>query len=689
MTEPLDTETRTPACPGVLSPRLIASGVGLSSREELVGLCALIEATNVIEVAADTGARLARHVGLEMQGMQTRVAEAATSLLLSGQTDDMLRHRLWSQLTKALDAGNATPRSVRHLHEQAAALGVMSSKALSPGLRAMERAKKRSAERRTTPLNRLEDGVREILADPASLLRSEPPRPFPEIVAGELASMLDGLALSDAGKTFEPEIAAALHQSGQQAWTGIAAAGGWVGLAAAVNGAGFAPYILAAQVSAFLPFVSGPALVSFLAVMVNPVTITAGLLVLGGFGGHRITTTIRAQVAARICVLLALRGLADPDTGSSRLSDAFRTLFLPNQIKPEHVEASEWQELCARTRHLQEMLDDKLPAAPGAAPTGWDMPVRGVSESFLAADVAATAGLTAAEMLYHAAAIDPRVIAAADFSRRADIGDPLDFATHAMGFAVNGADIALRGFTAEQVVMNNLIAGGHHVSLPESCNNQGFDLIVDGEAIQVKCGESLSILREHFASYPDIPVIANAQLLEQAADQSWAELVTTLDGFDLASVEELANRTVAAGLDLASTNAIMEAIAVGALRGAWEMARGEIPAEQLPAWLVVDTALRGSLAFAGARRELSSGLSQSGLRARSCLALHWGPLQSLDWMAPRPASIASSTVTGMKACAQQGQTCTLRFRLHCGGASICSSRMRKELQRQTRPTPIQ
>ena len=58
----------------------------------------------------------------------------------------------------------------------------------------------------------------------------------------------------------------------------IATGGGLTLFSSAVSMAGFSAYILAAQASAFIPLVSGPGLVSFVAVVSNPITVVAGTL---------------------------------------------------------------------------------------------------------------------------------------------------------------------------------------------------------------------------------------------------------------------------------------------------------------------------------------------------------------------------------------------------------------------------
>ena len=214
-------------------------------------------------------------------------------------------------------------------------------------------------------------------------------------------------------------------------------------------------------------------------------------------------------------------------------------------------------------------------------------------------DVAAVAGLTLAEMIYHASAIDERVILAADFWRTADIANPLSFAARALELQAAGSDIALRGFVAEQVVMGELIANGHDVSLPENPNNPGFDLVVDGHPVQIKCAASLDVLKEHFEKYPDIPVIANAELVAEAKDEPWSDMIASIEGFDLSEVEAITNLALEHGVDLAAPDVVAAALGVGAIRGALAVARGEIPATALPAWLVVDAALRAPLVWLG------------------------------------------------------------------------------------------
>ncbi|QBX33378.1 hypothetical protein E4191_00595 [Paracoccus liaowanqingii] len=55
----------------------------------------------------------------------------------------------------------------------------------------------------------------------------------------------------------------------------------------------------------------------------------------------------------------------------------------------------------------------------------------------------------------------------------------------------------------------------HGVMLAEGAITPGHDLIVDGVPVKLRCGTSCSLPQNHFAAYPDIPVIADTALAAQ------------------------------------------------------------------------------------------------------------------------------------------------------------------------------
>lgn len=577
----------------IMDPRLIASGLGLAERDELCGLLALIDASNLIDAGVGAGKNALGKLGLEVEKQGERVAKYASTHKASARSDDELRHILLLRLMRDLDLGVSFPLSERKTAETAAALGVMASRAISPALH-LEAKRRSDQEAGEAVAEDWNAWAKAKLKRVVALWTSAPPLPFPEVVSREIVKLMTNV---DVRNGIEPDeidadVANAMEKAGNEAMALLVAGGGWVGFAAMVNAAGFAPYILAAQASAFIPFMGGPAVVSLLAVLVNPVTIIAGLAAAGGLGGKKISSTIRRQVAARIAVLLAIRGTENPTEGMFCLVDSLRNVTRPSASDLAYLRPKERRNLRQRVARIEGRLGRALPKAAGLPPGDLKNPLLPSNKRGQLGEVAAVAGLTAGEMLYRAATIDDRVIQAADFWRAADLSNPFAFAAHASELQAAGSDVALRGYVAEHLVMGQLIADGHDVSLPPAANQPGYDLLVNGQPVQVKCGENPDLLREHFATYPDIPVIANVELAKSASSEPWSDMVTTLEGFELETIEAIRDEALDAGLDLAANDVFATALGVGAVRGAVAVLRGEIPARDLPAWLVVDAALK-------------------------------------------------------------------------------------------------
>lgn len=75
-----------------------------------------------------------------------------------------------------------------------------------------------------------------------------------------------------------------------------------------------------------------------------------------------------------------------------------------------------------------------------------------------------------------------------------------------------GAITRLEGYVAEQQVALNLVRQGHIVEMPDSASQAGWDLLVDGSAVQVKCSMDSHYVLSHFEKYPDVPIIVNKEL---------------------------------------------------------------------------------------------------------------------------------------------------------------------------------
>lgn len=124
-------------------------------------------------------------------------------------------------------------------------------------------------------------------------------------------------------------------------------------------------------------------------------------------------------------------------------------------------------------------------------------------------------GISAGEFLYDYLMIDPTVVKGLDFARAEDLQNLFQLETFANTVDITSAtgDMAqLQGYVAEQMIAQQLTVAGHDVQFPETSNQAGWDLLVDGDPFQVKCGASKQIVDAHFDKYPDIPVYVNAEL---------------------------------------------------------------------------------------------------------------------------------------------------------------------------------
>jgi hypothetical protein len=383
-----------------------------------------------------------------------------------------------------------------------------------------------------------------------------------------------------------------------------------IGVGVAVKMAGFSAYILAAQASAFLPVVSGPMLVSGLFILANPLFIGASLV-----GAAYLTTkgvgAGRARLAANLVVQLALRGISSERDGLASALDAFRSLR-PSDLASLPAD---------RRRAIGQGLEDirvivaKPHASPGMPPgaiarredegnSALDAIFFGQKD---AQEAFVVGGLTLGDILYDAVALNPAVLRAADFSRVEDLGNVFDFgafahrASEMADAAATGLGNNLRGYVAEQIVATKLVEAGHVVELPETANNAGFDLLVDGHAFQVKCLASLSGLKEHFSKYPDLPVYANGELASEIATLApdWASKVFFLDGYDRALTDFVMQAALDAGAQLHDFDVPFFAIAVSSARNAINWWRGKIPLADLPFSVALDGTIAGGLAAAG------------------------------------------------------------------------------------------
>lgn len=116
-------------------------------------------------------------------------------------------------------------------------------------------------------------------------------------------------------------------------------------------------------------------------------------------------------------------------------------------------------------------------------------------------------------MLWTYSQIEASVLDAITFSSKgapSSFDDLQEIGTETLNSA--GAITRLTGYVAEQQVALNLVRQGHIVEFPESANQAGWDLLVDGTTVQVKCSMDSNYVLSHFEKNPDIPIIVNKEL---------------------------------------------------------------------------------------------------------------------------------------------------------------------------------
>ena len=405
------------------------------------------------------------------------------------------------------------------------------------------------------------------------------------------------------------------NQKNDAAIRNTALLGGSLGaLGMSVSTAGFSAYILAAQMSAFVPFVSGPGLVSLVSVMSNPATILA----VTGAGTYyfirKARQKVNAVIGARVVAMLAIAGLQSGRQELEGVRQCFarapwikESCSITTKVLKEYQ--TEWALIepywQSQTRtppepvlRIMQMQVDMTPEDLGlnshnrASTTGDER-----------VNAAALATMTVGDVLYSAAMVDPTVIQAADFSRIADIDGRLPFAELSRE-VLSGSEPAtlgginqLKGYVAEKVVAAELTAAGHTVSFPSTSNAPGYDLIVDGEPFQVKFHATTRGLEDHFAQY-HYPVIAGSDLEGQIPDEL-QDKVSFVGGLDNEVVTQATEQSIEAADNMLDPGHVSMVGAISAARGYLAYREGRLTGRQALEQVLLDGSVRAGLFTSG------------------------------------------------------------------------------------------
>lgn len=615
-------------------PWAILSGLGALNRLELCNLIANFEATTFLTMSVDKAADVISRVRSpsgtdDVRAFARRLQETAEKHYSSTASDRALRIRIWVRILEALDIDVTLSLSTRTAGQVCSAIAF---KAASIAAKPPEEDKLPEQSR----LSKLWKGVTAIggreTRDFSSLVEEQAilvARSVEEAMqAGDLnddtqSALAERIRIHIANLPDElrDEAMRAALSSGDKAAIGLLVSGTTafsVGLG--VNLAGFSAYILAAQASAFIPFMSGPAVVSTLFMIANPVFSIPAIAGLGYFANRYVNSGHATRLAGAVAIQLALRGLSSEREGLSTALNDFRNAAfqdfgdLPAGLRDQTL---------SRLTAIRNMVGGEVPSAPGDFPRSESAKgFGGLLDSFISRsrgdmiEVGAVTGLAAGEAIYNASSIDPLTMAAADFSRKQDIGDIFEFADFAgnigaMSLAQEaGAGNHLRGYVAERIVAARLVESGHVVTIPTASNNAGFDLIVDGIPFQVKCLMTINGLKEHFAKYPDIPVYANSELAEAVLESgaTWASKVYFIDGFEREIADLVMTTSLEAGEALGGLSIPYMAIAVSSARNLYQWWRGRIPISDLPLSVVMEGTVKGGLSAVGGLSGKAIGL---------------------------------------------------------------------------------
>ena len=187
---------------------------------------------------------------------------------------------------------------------------------------------------------------------------------------------------------------------------------------------------------------------------------------------------------------------------------------------------------------------------------------------FVAAPEAALTGILVFDTLRSAAQLDSSLLDAMTQLSGEQIDGLADFRNFQAMDGYQLDSIKLRGTVGEQESAEGFEGLGHDVSWPDGgltefgpSNNPGWDLSVDGQEVNVKVAADASeAASEHFAKYPDIPVVVNSDAANIPDDAVYVDADNALQPDDLIGdnivvVQEALTLSGAEGIQAAGSDA--------------------------------------------------------------------------------------------------------------------------------------
>lgn len=398
----------------------------------------------------------------------------------------------------------------------------------------------------------------------------------------------------------------------------LVASGSLLGLMGGVQAAGFSAYMMAAQASAIIPLIGGKTLVSLLFVVTNPFFVIPAIIGTGVISNNSLEKSIKQSFGMIVSTMLLMRGMIKEDKifEAEKLLSHYEdhiTTISKSSVVPNLTNSK-------TQKSLQELADVTLPlinernqnllmSKVDVQNKNGQQILKIYPSSFKSIDNSAIAGLTFADFIYDIAAIDPHVIEATDFARKADISSVFEFSIFSEGLAglseasLRGHHANLMGYTAERLVAAQLVKDGHVVEIPNSASQPGYDLLVDGNEFQVKCiePENFSILERHFDKYPDTPVFVNSEISDVVVEKSpdWSDLVFYVGGYTHEKASGMLTQAIEAGQELNDYEILSSVAVVSAVRNAMDWQKGDQTFQSATFNIALDSLSKGGMAIAG------------------------------------------------------------------------------------------
>ncbi|HRJ01109.1 MAG TPA: hypothetical protein PKV67_10055 [Hyphomonas sp.] len=605
---------RHPDAPTLCSSDIVA-GIGIAPRSFLATSIALFEDSILQKRVADLIGKLDQgNVAAQSSpdSDDTAVAslqKTAAGLSSSKLSDDELRLILWIKVREALQLPALTFGSLRSSKYAADDLVAASMGTLKPNAVDVVKSKLGLGSKEHVPSN-LDELARRTLAE---LIESvfEVKHPATKPIRDEMLR-----SIKCEIESLTPEVQAELMKSigaqdlNDDAIRKILITGGGLGsLGVGVSLGGFSAYILTAQASAFIPFVSGPALVSLVAVLSNPITIILTTLGVGALLTKNVNDKIATAIALRVLSLLALTGVSAGEKGHRKMIRIFALLRdksvlrgVPDSCLKRYQ--SDWRiispihespnELSVQTA---EVMDRAISADRGL--DRWARvlePGRGQASS-----VTGRASFSLGELLYTLHAIDPGVL-----QMLSDVSDLEAFALDSSARRSpwqTSVQIEPELFVSHSVVASLLIEQGHLIELPGHGVQADWHIKVDGEPFRILNVSNLYEVERQLALGLPHPILANAEIAALMASKDplpeWASQVHFVEGYSKKLVNDTKEQMLAASDHASDTHNLDFIVPLSAIRHVIRYGQGEISGRQAIQEILIDGTVQTGLAVAG------------------------------------------------------------------------------------------